>query len=641
MPVTNASPGIYLEEISGGDHSVTGVPTSITAFIGRTARGFVNQATNIASFAEFQTQFGGLDRNSPLSFAVRDFFANGGSQAVVVRLYREAAQDQYLASAQQTADEIINALTQPSVAQALANVNTVVASHSGANEWTQKVAKSLLCAIQDAARKLPTGAPDADSINSLVQTANSEKETSLAPLQPEPTARFAISIGNPATVLELQASSPGQWGANLSISLAVSTSASLAQKFGLETNQLFHLTVLDKSPAGGAETIFNLTFQAGHPRQVDRVLAVESELIRFHDVKVGSDLNQELSSLNDALTSIKPSKESLPSVLLTTAVSDGADLQYDDYCPTDGEINKTGLYALDQVDLFNLLCLPASDDSVDQQSVYQQILSPAADYCVQRRAMLLVDPPTDWVSGGLIAGKLKDNPESAITDKVLVTGTAQRNAAIFFPRLKYTDPLNPGLVGEFPPCGAIAGVFARTDAQRGVWKTAAGLETTLAGVTSLSCTITDADNGLLNPVGINCLRAFPTSGRVIWGGRTLRGSDALNDDYQFIAVRRLALFLEESLYRGLQWAVFEPNGEALWADVRLSVTSFLHDLHRQGAFAGASPAQSYFVKCDAETTSASDINQGIVNVVVGFAPVKPVEFIVITLRQLAGQSSLN
>ena len=149
--------------------------------------------------------------------------------------------------------------------------------------------------------------------------------------------------------------------------------------------------------------------------------------------------------------------------------------------------------------------------------------------------------------------------------------------------------------------------------------------------------MTDPENGELNPLGINCLRALPAAGRVVWGARTLRGSDQLADEYKYIPVRRTALYIEESLYRGLKWAVFEPNDEPLWAQIRLNVGSFMHNLFRQGAFQGSSSRDAYFVRCDKETTTQNDINLGIVNVVVGFAPLKPAEFVVLKLQQIAGQ----
>jgi phage tail sheath protein FI len=179
--------------------------------------------------------------------------------------------------------------------------------------------------------------------------------------------------------------------------------------------------------------------------------------------------------------------------------------------------------------------------------------------------------------------------------------------------------------------------MARTDATRGVWKAPAGIDASLTGVLGLSDALTDKENGVINKLGINALRTFPIFGNVVWGARTMRGADQAADEYKYVPVRRTALFLEESLYRGLKWVVFEPNDEPLWAQIRLNVGAFMQSLFRLGAFQGTTPNEAYFVKCDKETTTQDDRNKGIVNIVVGFAPLKPAEFVVVKLQQLAGQ----
>jgi len=246
--------------------------------------------------------------------------------------------------------------------------------------------------------------------------------------------------------------------------------------------------------------------------------------------------------------------------------------------------------------------------------------------CEKRRAMLLIDPLSEWSS--------KDDAKTGIAAGV---GTTSKNSALFFPRLRQPNPLRDNQMEEFAPCGAVAGVFARTDTQRGVWKAPAGLDAALVGVPQLSVPLTDPENGELNPLGINCLRAMPAAGRVIWGSRTLQGNDRLASEWKYIPVRRVALYIEESLYRGTQWVVFEPNDEPLWAQIRLNVGAFMHSLFRQGAFQGMTPKEAYFVKCDKETTTQNDIDRGIVNILVGFAPLKPAEFVVIKIQQIAGQ----
>jgi phage tail sheath protein FI len=170
-----------------------------------------------------------------------------------------------------------------------------------------------------------------------------------------------------------------------------------------------------------------------------------------------------------------------------------------------------------------------------------------------------------------------------------------------------------------------------------VWKAPAGVEATLSGVQGMVYQLTDAENGALNPLGLNCLRTFPIYGPISWGARTLVGSDAEGNEWKYVPVRRFALFLEESLFRGTKWVVFEPNDEPLWAQIRLNIGAFMQSLFRQGAFQGTTPRDAYFVKCDKETTTQNDIDHGIVNILVGFAPLKPAEFVVIQIQQLAGQ----
>jgi phage tail sheath protein FI len=315
-----------------------------------------------------------------------------------------------------------------------------------------------------------------------------------------------------------------------------------------------------------------------------------------------------------------------PSAVTTAATfgsgDDGNLLTQNQFTGVGMQAAKTGLFALEKADLFNLLCIPPylEDGNVDGA-----LLSAAAAYCEERRAMLLVDPDSTWND--------KDDAKTAIA----TFATSSKNAALFFPRLRQPNPLLDNQVEDFAPCGAVAGVFARTDSQRGVWKAPAGLEATLVGVPQLSVPLTDGEIGELNPLGINCLKTMPGAGRLVWGARTLQGNDILASEWKYIPVRRTALYIEESLYRGTQWVVFEPNDEPLWAQIRLNVGAFMHSLFRQGAFQGTTPREAYFVKCDKETTTQDDINRGIVNIIVGFAPLKPAEFVVIKLQQMAGQ----
>jgi phage tail sheath protein FI len=295
-------------------------------------------------------------------------------------------------------------------------------------------------------------------------------------------------------------------------------------------------------------------------------------------------------------------------------------------------IPKTGLAALEKADLFNLLCIPPEVRNEDTLPAIYQLALPL---CVKRRAMLIVDSPFAWGANSETAA---DNAKNGLGGLGLA-GTDARNAAIYFPRVIQADPLREGQSDTFVPCGIIAGIMAKTDVQRGVWKAPAGIDAGLSGIQGLQVDLSNDENGVLNPLGINCLRNFPpVYGRVVWGARTLRGADQLADEYKYLPVRRMVLFLEESLYRGTQWVVFEPNDEPLWSQIRLNIGAFMNGLFRQGAFQGKSPKDAYFVKCDSETTTQYDIDRGIVNIIVGFAPLKPAEFVILKFQQMTKQA---
>ncbi|GAA1383347.1 phage tail sheath family protein [Catellatospora chokoriensis] len=499
MALTLTYPGVHVTELASGSRTITGVGTSITAFVGRARRGPTGVAVAVGSWSEYEQTFGGLWLESGLGYAVRDYFRNGGSAAQIVRL------------------------------------------DGGA----------------------------------LTATLN-------------------------AGGLPLQAYGPGSWGNDIKVKVTHPGSADSAE-LGEAAGSYFDLTVWEGPQAEprALEQFNNVTVSDG-PRRIDLVLE-GSRLVR-----VSGELPDD-----------RPG-EAVYEVATPDFGDDGSELQADDYRANE---SGPGIDALRQVDLFNLLCLPPSSPQGD---VPAEIWSEALALCTDRDAMLLVDPPA--------LATIETLP-TWVTDTAGLAGVQMRNAALYFPRLRQADPERGGAVGQFVGCGAVAGVMARTDATRGVWKAPAGIDAGLLGVSGLSVPLTDEQNGRLNPRGLNCLRSFRDAGSVVWGARTLRGADSLADEYRYVPVRRLALFLKGSLYRGTQWVVFEPNDAPLWGQIRLSVGAFMQDLFRQGAFQGSSPRDAYFVKCDAETTTQYDIDRGVVNIMVGFAPLKPAEFVVIGIQQ--------
>jgi phage tail sheath protein FI len=279
---------------------------------------------------------------------------------------------------------------------------------------------------------------------------------------------------------------------------------------------------------------------------------------------------------------------------------------------------QAGIQSLDAVNLFNLLVLPGVSDPA--------VAAAAVDYCQKRRAFLILDSPASV--------KTPEQMTQAMANGVFPQAS---NAAVYYPWVVIADQQNNGQTRITSPSGTIAGVIANTDASRGVWKAPAGV--VLSGVQGLEYELNDAQNGTLNPLGVNCLRTFPVMGNVVWGARTLQGTDQLASVWKYVPVRRLALFIEESLYQGTQWAIFEPNDETLWAALRLNIGAFMQNLFLQGAFQGQTPQAGYFVKCDAETTTQADIDNGLVNIMVGFAPLIPAEFVVLSITQITGQTT--
>ncbi|HUR04618.1 MAG TPA: phage tail sheath subtilisin-like domain-containing protein [Nonomuraea sp.] len=597
MTVSTSYPGVYVNEVSSGVRTITAVATSITAFLGRTRRGPVNQATIVNGFAEYQRLFGGLWRDSTVSFAVRDFFANGGGQAVIVRLVDSTATTAPLAALPVPQDKTTRAAEAKKKAddEAKAAKTRATKAAQDADEAEAK-AKAKPDDPADAKKKADD---DAKAARAKAKDAQAEADAKVVAAA-EATATLAAETAG----LVLEAVEPGSWANGLKVAIAypVPADADVADRLGVAEHDLFNLTVIDKT-TGEQETCNNVHVNAG-ARRVDSVLAAESRLVRATGVPASRPL------------------ETTDAVAVSAPGVDGAPLGFEDYAHPDLSNGHKGLWALDLVDQFNLLCIPPPTIDGDTLSTVYQA---AMEYCRLHRAMLVVDPPA-----AMTVAKA-----ATVLQDLALTGEAARNVALYYPRVRQADPTAEGRLGTFPGCGVVAGVMARTDATRGVWKAPAGLDASLSGVADLAINLTDAENGQLNSLGVNCLRTLPVAGRVVWGARTLRGSDQMGDEYKYVPVRRLALYIEESLFRGIQWVVFEPNDEPLWAQIRLNVGAFLQNLFRQGAFQGSTPRDAYFVKCDRETTTVNDVNNGRVNVHVGFAPVRPSEFVVLQIQQIA------
>jgi phage tail sheath protein FI len=529
MPSALTYPGVYVEEIPSGVRTITGVSTSNTAFVDYFARGPMNQAVQLTSYADFERIFGGLDPLSEASYGIRQYYLNGGMVAWVVRV---------------AGGEPAKAALLLEGGSPLQATLTIRANSEG--EWANQ---SIQVAVVDA---------DGGLFNLFVRQ---------------------VAVDNGAVVLGV-----------------------------------------DGKPVVLAQEDFrNLSMDASSPNYVVDALGasafVEAVDEGTGDPPAGSPPSATGGPAGAAAWE-PPTGGSLTGGANGTAPADSNTI-------LGSEAARTGMFALDGIApaLFNLLCLPgaANLDADNRKAVYDGALS----YCISSRAFLLVDIP-----------------ESVRTQSDMVTEygslTTDNHSAVYFPRLLMPDPLNAGRPRNVAASGTMAGIYARTDSNRGVWKAPAGTEAVLLGA-DLATVLTDGQNGGLNPLGINVIRNFPIFGNIAWGARTLDGADQKASEWKYIPVRRTAMFIEESLFEALKWVVFEPNDEPLWAQIRLNVGAFMNDLWRQGAFQGQSARDAYFVKCDKETTTQNDINRGVVNIVVGFAPLKPAEFVVLQIQQITGQ----
>ncbi|GET39205.1 phage tail sheath family protein [Microseira wollei] len=769
MPITPTYPGVYIEEIPSGVRTITGVSTSVTAFVGYTQRGSTDKGVQIFNFGDYERQFGGLDRDSPISYAVQQFFLNGGAEAWVVRVAKGAAKaainlknnvdggavvvltvtaisegtwgnllrvevnydtanpaSLFNLSVTELVDRggtlepgrreihrnlslnsfspsygvnVINAgselieVSRPGGATA-AIANAKATSTSGVltladlaqlNDDHRRLAISLdgdgayefdifdaggglsgatlndrldnlASRIQSQVRAIKPAVPafsgftcvrNSSQIVATSGTPNGEGEKS--------AVRFSnASIRNATAILKLGVSNGGREVEATALIRPVQSGTTSTDLSGLDLTTLaqpaslnvtlqvagvaddgpYTINLWNTRPTTLEELRSRLTSALASSSKVElnraSVSLVDSRLrvvaggsnpnVRLHFTNAGGDTTATNIGLVGGIENVA---QYAVGVGLTSQAESGA-VPGDDGTPPDpnnfkgSRANKKGLYALEDVDIFNILCLPNISDAA--------VLSEALSYVTERRAFLLIDFPPE-------VDTVVEAKQWLATNATL----RSKNAAIYFPRIQAADPLQGNRIGPFPTCGAIAGLYARIDATRGVWKAPAGTEAVLRGVQKLDYTLTDPENGTLNPLAINCLRTFPAYGSVVWGGRTLEGTDVLASEWKYIPVRRLALFIEESLYRGTKWVVFEPNDEPLWSQIRLNIGAFMNNLFRQGAFQGKTPREAYFVKCDRETTTQNDINLGIVNILVGFAPLKPAEFVIIKIQQMAGQ----
>lgn len=674
-------PGVYTQEIPSGVRTVSGAPTSVALFVGPTRAGIDARPIRILNFGDFERGFGGLTQTSILSYSVLHFFANGGGEAFVIRV---PAKNSKAAKTALKRDDggVVESLTLTALSSGAASSDIFVEFDpfgNGVNPFSTAPAHekrqfnvsvidrltgrverfgnvstsstnarfastvvndpatgSKLVRVDVAGAAVDKEGPQASGTIYKLGTpaaagtfsSDIELRLTVAVLNPDGTANAAGSLTNLAVkVFDNGGAKPAS---TLELVTRLATALNAAIRATPTTMDLMEgVTIEVTSFVEGANTFIRLrTSQPGATRTTKRLT---DATVTITDPAAGTSFLTTYG-LPGTPTSVNPSRYQLGATYPSSSPIFGtpvAGVDGDANGQPDSNAFKQAVMDLGTPDaFFNILCLPdlvrpaTTDPNALHHTNAPSVYAEAARVCQIKHAFLLLDPPPNATSVG-----------AAESWKTLLPFQSN-HAAAYFPNIRVDDPLVPGSIRSHPPSGAVAGVFARTDGQFGVWQAPAGVEAMLAGVYGPSVTMSDDEQGLLNPIAVNCIRQFPIFGTVSFGSRTVDGSNALASEWKYIPVRRTASYILRSLGEALRWAVHKPNGEQLWSQLRVNVTAFMHGLFRQGAFKGVSSRDAYFVLCDASTTSADDINNGVVNIVIGFAPLKPAEFVVISLRQI-------
>ncbi|MDH5625078.1 MAG: phage tail sheath subtilisin-like domain-containing protein [Nitrospira sp.] len=638
-------PGVYIDEVSSGIRPIEAVGTSTAAFVGLAEMGPDDEALRITSWTEFQRYYGGYIADGYLAHSVFQFFNNGGRQCYIARVTRT--------------DAVAASVRVHNRAPVPVSGLTFSAKNKGA--W----GNYLYLQIEDGST---------DRGNTFRLSVRKQQEVDLVPedflnipplethddLSMDPASpQYVVNVlrqnsrlinaevdvanvtlqrgfhrgGNAPTMpagsnLNFQINLDGDGYQQISIPAALANMTAVAAAIQTAVTAL---TRLRTSTSATAFTGFTCAV-------VDAGTPTEHLLLTSGTTSATSSVAVQNASANNAAVSLKLGEGSggySEHGLADRRPANAESIQIGDAAVaapvlavtpgTDGVAAITelsysaGFTLLDNKTDFSLLAVPGVGTTT--------MVDEGVAYC-QNRTLQDV----------FYIGEMDqddDTPSEAESFRNALT-TPNSYGAVYFPWIKALDPTgNSAEPVLLPPSGYIAGLYARIDARRGVWKAPAGTEATINGAVGLGINLTDTEQGNLNRISVNCLRRFTSSGIVSWGSRTVSS----DPEYKYIPVRRMAIMLRVSIYNGIQWAVFEPNDEDLWAALRLNIGSFMTTLFRQGAFQGSTPSKAFFVKCDGETTTQADIDLGIVNVLVGFAPLKPAEFVVVKISQKAGESA--
>lgn len=609
MATTYLSPGVYIEEVDKGTKPIQGVPTAVTAFVGFTERAeapnddgitmrsILSEAKLITNWGQYQAHFGGLVEDAYLPYAVRGFFDNGGAICHVI------------------------------------SVRTLGGSHPAqgllyAENRRQPKLPGEPCLVIHAKKGGPAG-------NTL--TVKVEDPSKALQISTKSSARAQANTGKrltageePPSAGESAATGEGAVPAASDVTSAPSATAPSCD---------FVLVVEESGKEVERHTV-NLTdlpFWGNRAREDDTAHKL-SERVKVWTLnktgkledrlpKIGSKCELSGGSAVFDLEFVEAGDHAKLSGVGQNGDEENAVFKRNSTRLFEGNTTKRkGIGALEAIDNVNLLCAPdvmlAHERGWIDDEQLRGIQQAMLDHCARTHYRFAVlDAPAN-----------KKTAEEILHWRVNQAGYDSMHGALYYPWVKISDPLT-GRTRLIPPSGHIAGIYARSDDQRGVHKAPAN--EVVAGVIDVATNVTKGEQDLLNPAGINCIRKFPGRGVRVWGARTLTSDPS----WRYINVRRLFNYVEESVERSTQWIVFEPNDQVLWAKVRRDITAFLRTVWLSGALFGATPEQAFYVKCDESTNLPQLRDLGQMVCEIGMAPVKPAEFVIFRFSQWADQTA--
>lgn len=644
-------PGVYMEEVSSGVRPIQAAGTSTAAFFGVAEMGPIGEVRKIFNFTEFQNTYGGFLNVYYLAHAVFQFFNNGGTECYVGRTASDDAATASVTVLDRGADEglaALDSLTISAISPGIwANRIQVIIDSTSAEDPENQFNLTVFREIPDedpeeleTFENLSMDPNDANFVESVVNSSSIYIRIQINTINDNDIPGY--SEGDDITAVgDILGANQRQFRINLHgdgvRTVDLTTALTGADVSVLEDIRAAILTTIqgltplrDSTPTA----VYNVTVSIEGANRLRITSGLESP-----DSKVViSDATDPLANAAGALRLGRRNGGqevfgSAPMRLQNTPTDDfyllGDDtvagavsavaLGSDGTLPLQPQDYADALNLLDTIRDVSLIAVPGIEAVADD----------GMNYCRNR-------PLSDCF---FIADMdIQDTEFQDAIDYRNAINTPNSYGAVYFPWLRMNDPTGQSSEPiDAPPSGYVAGMYAQIDARRGVWKAPAGTEAVLGGTVGLVTDLTDVQQGNLNtpPVSVCVIRKFPGSGIVLWGARTM-SSDA---EYKYIPVRRMAISLRVSIFNGIQWAVFEPNDEPLWNQLRLNIGAFMTNLFRQGAFQGSTPSEAFFVKVDSETTTQADIDLGIVNILVGFAPLKPAEFVVVKISQIAGQAA--